>query len=236
MTLPTVATAARNNAEWCATVCASHAVPSSFGTDAWTAHLRAPILYPDAVTLEPTVTVAQLLPRIDAGVGCSIKDSFATLEHMPAGFRVLFDAQWIGREPAVAAEGAWTPVADAVELRVWEVASARDDTPTDLFRPELLEPLTVAFLAERIGRMIVSGAVLSYGADVVGVSNLFAENGDLDTAWTNATAAAATYFPNAPIVGYESGDELAAARRNGFEVLGRLRVWINDADASRAVE
>ena len=76
--------------------------------------------------------------------------------------------------------------------------------------------------------MIVSGAVLSYGADVVGVSNLFAENGDLDTAWTNAVAAAATDFPRAPIVGYESGAALAAARRNGFEVLGPLRVWIND--------
>jgi hypothetical protein len=231
---PTVATAARNNAEWCATVCTTYAVPSSFGTDAWTAHLRAPTLYPDAVTFEPTVTVAQLLPRIDAGVGCSIKDSFATLEHVPAGFRVLFDAQWIGREPAVAGECSWAPVADAIELRAWETAWSGDDAPTDRFRPDILEPLTVAFLAERIGRMIVSGAVLTYGANVVGVSNLFAENGDLDTAWTNAIAAAATYFPNAPIVGYETGDDLAAARRNGFEVLGPLRVWINDADGSRA--
>ena len=126
---------------------------------------------------------------------------------MPPGFRLLFDAEWIGREPAVAGEVAWTPVADAVELRAWETAWAGGDAPKDLFRPELLEPLTVAFLAERIGRMIVSGAVLSYGADVVSVSNLFAENGDLDAAWTNAIAAAATYFPRAPIVGYESGDD-----------------------------
>jgi hypothetical protein len=231
---PTVAAAARNNAEWCATVCATHGVPSSFGTDAWAAHLRSPPFYPDAVTFEPTAAAAQLLPRIDGGPGCSIKDSFATLEPMPAGYRVLLDAEWIGREPAAAGDfSAWTPVADALELRAWETAWAGDSS-TDLFRPALLEPLTVAFLAERIGRMIVSGAVLSYGAEVVGVSNLFAENGDLDTAWTNAVAAAATYFPRTPIVGYESGDDLAAARRNGFEVLGPLRVWINDADAARA--
>ena len=191
----------------------------------------SPPLYPDAVTFEPTVTAAQLLPRIDGGAGCSVKDSFATLDLAPDGFRVLFDAEWIGREPATAGDDRCVDARrrSRIELAPWETAWSGGDAPADLFRPALLEPLTVAFLAERIGRMIVSGAVLSYGADVVGVSNLFAENGDLDAAWTNAIAAAATYFPRAPIVGYESGDALAAARRSGFEVLGPLRVWINDA-------
>jgi hypothetical protein len=231
MMLPSVAAAARNNAEWCAAVCGSHGIPSSFGTDAWAAHLRSPARYPDAVTFEPTVTAAQLLPRIDGGPGCSIKDSFATLAQPPAGFRVLFDAEWIGREPVAAGDtDMWTPVADAVELRAWETAWSGGDAPTDVFTAALLEPLTIAFLAERIGRMIVAGAVLSYGADVVGVSNLFAENDDLDAAWRNATAAAATYFPRTPIVGYESGAALEAAQRSGFETLGPLRVWINDSD------
>jgi hypothetical protein len=35
-------------------------------------------------------------------VGCSIKDSFASLDLTARGFRVLFDAQWIVRRgPAI---------------------------------------------------------------------------------------------------------------------------------------
>jgi hypothetical protein len=227
-----VAKAARNNAEWCATVCSSHDIPSSFGTDAWAAHRRSPARYPDAVTLEPFRTTGQLLPRIDGGPGCSIKDSFATLEHLPPGFRVLFEAEWIGRDSATGDDGgAWTPVADAAELRAWDTARPDDNSPADVFRPALLDDPAVVILAQRVNHAIVGGAVLSYGANVVGISNLFASDGDIDAAWEHALRASATHFPNAPVVGYESGDDLAAALRNGFATLGPLRVWINEPDA-----
>ena len=228
---PTVADAARNNAEWCAAMCASHGVPSSFGTDAWAAHLRSPDLYPDTVTLEATTTVGQLLPRVDAGPDCSIKDSFATLEHLPPGFRILFEAEWIGREPASTDDATkeWTPITDANELRSWEAAWADDDAPTDLFRPALLDDPAVVILAERVNQAIVAGAVLNRAAGVVGVSNFFTNALDREAEWANAIASTAAHFPDAPLVGYERGDDLAAALRNGFVAMGPLRVWINDA-------
>ena len=36
---------------------------------------------------------------------------------------------------------------------------------------------------------------------------------------------AAVIRPGLPIVGYERGEDLAAARQAGFTVLGPLRIW-----------
>ncbi len=92
------AAAARNNADWCAAVCRSHGIQGAFGAAAWTSADRTPRYYPDAITLHPGATPADLLPRIDtASVGCSVKDSFATLDLTPDGFTELFGAQWIHR-------------------------------------------------------------------------------------------------------------------------------------------
>jgi hypothetical protein len=90
--------AARNNAELCHLVCGG----GTFAPDAWTSPVRTRDLYPDAVTLVRGVEPEGLLARVDASVGCSIKDSFADLELAPYGFRVLFEAEWIhGPEPIV---------------------------------------------------------------------------------------------------------------------------------------
>jgi hypothetical protein len=233
--LPTVADAARNNAEWCDIVCRSHGIPTMLTGDTWNTTRRSPPLYPDAVTFDPAVTAGHLLQRVDAGPGCSIKDSFATLELEPHGFHVLFDAEWIGRDAGAApGAGALEPLTTADELTAWEAAWGGDAAPTGRFRPALLGEPSVVILAARVDRAISAGAVLNFGAGVVGVSNVFANDGDLDAMFAATIAAAAQWFPNAPIVGYESGAALAAARRSGFEVLGPLHVWINDADARRA--
>ena len=59
---------------------------------------------------------------------------------------------------------------------------------------------------------------------MVGISNVFGD----ESAWAGCLAFAATHFPGMPFVGYERGDDLAAARRHGFEPAGPLRVWIRD--------
>ena len=71
-----------------------------------------------------------------------------------------------------------------------------------------------------------SGALLSLGGGVVGVSNLFAPEGEQDRAWVHALAAAARYCPGLPVVGYEHGDGLATAVQAGFTPLAPLRVWM----------
>lgn len=91
------------NAAWCDLVCAGR-----FGPRAWTSPRRTPEYYPDAVTLTPDATAADILPFVDGSAGCSVKDSFATLE-LP-GFSILFEATWIGCGPGVPEPG-WRRVA-----------------------------------------------------------------------------------------------------------------------------
>src|SRR5262245_42731752 len=100
-------------------MCQAHGVPSVFYGDAWTATRRAQMFYPDAVTLVPGEV--SVLDRIDASPGCSVKDSFVTL-NLP-GFSTLFEAQWIARTPGsmsgpYALE--WSIVASPLELAAFD--------------------------------------------------------------------------------------------------------------------
>ncbi|GGW27569.1 hypothetical protein [Streptomyces xantholiticus] len=87
-------TAARNNAEWCEAMCRAHGLPGTFGSRAWTNPRRTPPLYPDAGTLSEDATADDVLAAIDraGGGGCSVKDSFGSLDLSGAGFDVLFEA------------------------------------------------------------------------------------------------------------------------------------------------
>jgi hypothetical protein len=94
-----VRVAARNNAEWCHRVCASHGAVGRFDDDAWTCGVRTPPLYPDAVTLVPGCGLESVLARVDRGAGCSVKDSYCDLALDVAGFVVLFEAKWLWHLP-----------------------------------------------------------------------------------------------------------------------------------------
>jgi hypothetical protein len=207
-----IAKAVRNNAEWCDAMCRAHGISGEADDDVWAWPVRTPPYYPDAVTLHPSATAAALLARIDSGPGCSIKDSFATLD-LP-GFTVIVEASWMYRPPGPAHGEKWS-VATASDLPEWERAWGE---PLGLFVPTLLAD--TLFLAARRGGRIVAGAILNRTDDVVGISNVF--GGD----WAGAVATAGRLYPDLPLVGYEAGDALAAARRQGFEVLGPLRVWM----------
>jgi hypothetical protein len=220
---PFVLAAARNNAHWCGLVCRSHGVVTRFDPDAWVAVSRSPTMYPDAVTLDPAVDPADLLPRIDQSQGCSVKDSFASLELAEAGFQVLFDAEWIFQEPPEAASipAGWTVVSGSDELSDWGVAHGGGP----VFRQELIADPDVVIVAVRGEEGVVAGAIGNRSDGVVGVSNLFSTI-DPDRVWAGAVAAIAAHFPGHPLVGYEAGDDLAAAHRAGFASLGPLRVWL----------
>jgi hypothetical protein len=193
--------AARNNAAWCDAVVRSHGLGGRFDDDAWTCPQRTPPYYPDAVTLVAEVDVTALLARIDTeSPGCSVKDSFAAIDLSAAGFEVLFDAEWIASPASVA------PVApdDGFTL----ARSSEDDS--------------IATLASIEGQFILNRA-----AGAVGVSNVVAAAGAEDAVWRAAIAWAARLFPGLPVVGYESGDDLAAPLRHGFRSVGPLRVWLS---------
>jgi hypothetical protein len=232
MSLPTAAAAARNNAEWCDTVCRVNGCTGRFAGDAWTTAQRPPPYYPDAVTLAPTATGDAILRRVDTSAGCSVKDSFTTVDLSSHGFRVLFGSEWIGRAadraPGARTATPWRTVEDASELAEWGAAWADGPEVSSPFGPGLLDQPHVIVLAGHRRGAVVSGAILNRSATVIGCSNLFALDGDLDAAWEAAVIAATNWFPGAAIVGYESGAALVAARRRGFESLGPLRVWIKD--------
>jgi hypothetical protein len=178
-------------------------------------------------------SVRELLARIDTSAGCSIKDSFATLDLGAYGFSVLFDAQWIVRpatEVAPTSTGlAWEVIREPEDLTRWERVWRGDDGPEGLFRPELLTNDAVVFLAARRHDQVAAGAVLNRASNaVVGISNMFSDALDVAACWSDCIATASSMFSGATLVGYESGEMLESARAHGFEATGALRVWVSD--------
>ncbi|MEY2418033.1 MAG: double-stranded uracil-DNA glycosylase [Actinomycetota bacterium] len=90
-TLADTATAARGNARWCSS---QGGVRGRWTDTFWYAPRRTNEFYPDAVTLHPYADEDDMLARIDASPGASIKDSFVTLDLSPHGFKVLLEGHW----------------------------------------------------------------------------------------------------------------------------------------------
>lgn len=243
--------AAYNNAAWCAAVCRD----GGFTAQAWSSPRPTPLYYPDAVTLTRDTDTAALLAGIDTDTPhASVKDSFAALDLAPAGFEVLFGAEWIHRPagaPGAAPALAWSRIAGPEELVAWETAWDGEES-TGLFHPGLLAGTTgeiaetgeageaaetgetgetgeIAFLAGRDAEgRILAGAAVNRTGTVVGVSNAFSADGTPDDeAWTGALTLTASLWPGLALVGYESGDDLATALRHGFTAIGPLRVWVH---------
>jgi hypothetical protein len=226
--------AARKNAEWCDIMCRTHGIPGRFDPDAWVDPRRTPPYYPDAVTLDPAALDERILDRIDTITpGCSIKDSFATLDLSSFGFEVVHEAEWIHREPRSAPNSSdttmrWMALEKDVELMAWEAAWDVEGAHRGLFRPALLHDPSVKILGGHVEGSIVAGAIVNRTRDVAGVSNLFTKIGDLDGAWSGCLGYLDRTFPGSAAVGYETGDDLSAAHRQGFVSVGRLRVWLKE--------
>jgi hypothetical protein len=173
------------------------------------------------VTLAPGE--AQILHRIDASPGCSVKDSFAALD-LP-GFETLFEAEWIARGPAPAMAPStfeWSLVGSPIELAEFDQAHSG----SDLFVPALLQsPQVAVFGGWRDGR-IQAGCVANLSGSVVGLSNVFGPDEALTAVWVDVVGALTARFPDMPIVGYEREYDLEAAMSCGFKAIGDLRVLV----------
>jgi hypothetical protein len=220
--------AVTNNALWCDAVCRSHGYPGVFSARLWINSDHGLDFYPNAITLCPDVSAAEIAPVRDLSRRYAVKDSFARLDLVPDGFKLLFGAEWIARTPA-AGPGqpglSWGTVTDAGELGRWEAAWAQGEAAGGpLFRPELLTDPRCAILACRRDGDLIAGIIAYTAAGVTGISNLFGA-GQL---WASALQAVTALRPHLPIVGYEHGTGLAVARRAGCQALGPLRVWARD--------
>ena len=235
--------AVRNNADWCDAVCRARGVPGRFTEQLWVNEHATPPYYPNIITLQPSSDallheLADAIARVRATVDqLSIKDSFADVDLSPHGCRVLFDARWIARPHTLAAPASsipgveWSIVRDAAGLGAWKIAWDREIMKVDpIFGPDLLRNDGVAFIAAHRDGVIVAGAIANKTAGAVGLSNVFVRDSDPGNAWAGCVAQAMAWSPGMPIVGYQSGAQLAAALDLGFEPLGPLRIWIAAAN------
>jgi len=231
--------AAYNNAAWCDTVCSTHFGPGEFARDHWLSRHGVPEYYPDLVTLtgvedvsRQTGTLAALM-RDAPGRSLSVKDSFDCLNLGALGFAPLFDAEWLlaselgphGSEEAADVE--WVSINDDADLARWEQAwrpSAGSGKPR-LFRPDLLSKPGINFVYGLIKDAPVGGGVLATAGGVTGLSNMFTSGIATEVVLQGLARMAWARHPALPLVGYESGADLEAARRVGFGTVGRLRVW-----------
>lgn len=247
--------AARNNAEWCRSVAASHGVASRYELDGalWAAESPTPVGYPEAVTLEPGLDASAVLAAVTSRcpAASSLKDSFADLDLAAAGWKPRFNASWIVDDPSGApsspGEGPLdgprlAPVSTAAGLARW----ARAHRLPDAFAAPLLATpgvlvLGAAAAAPDAGAgagatawpgdgLPVAGGVLNRTDEVVGLSNAFGGGSELFAALRREASAR---WPGLPVVGHESDSSLADALAAGFRPLGPLRIWIRPAQSVR---
>lgn len=233
------ADAARNNAAWCAAVCGAHGCAGELTGSYWLTRAPTPPGYPNLVTLAPAAAPAleavRELERARPSAAWAVKDSFSVLPLETAGFRLLFEAEWILRPAQLAhprAGGRWVRVRSESELAAWEAAWGESASQPRVFLPALLGRSEVAILAglDDAGA-VAAGVVANRSGDAVGFSNFFARE-EREARRAAGVEAARREFPGLPLVGYESGRDLAECRALGFLPLGPLRVWLREGAAT----
>ena len=215
-------------------------MPGEFQETLWLNCLGGPRYHPDIVTL---AGAASALRQMEAIAGCArspretewtVKDSFRCLDLGGHGFEPMFDAEWIGMKSSLAdlrrspEDLQWMRVGSETELVGWErrwAATASDAGKSRLFPSSLLSNPDVGFVFVVANGAPIGGGIVNRGADVVGISNVFAPSIDTQGVWTGLARAAAAMFPGLMLVAYDRGHELAAALRAGFTPLGALRIW-----------
>ncbi|MFL5668777.1 MAG: hypothetical protein ACJ77U_05270 [Chloroflexota bacterium] len=229
----------RNSLHWYEAIFRTHGLSGTSADGVWSSHDDVPPYYSNAMTLNPSpvepqiAALRELASTLDRA--WAVKDSFATLDLGALGFKALFDAEWIWRDPTQAAETdaegvAWRKVASAPVLAEWERAWRDNGSPTDraVFLPDLLSDRTIALFAAYQGDSLVGGCAANVSSEAVGFSNFFAADGDTESLRAGALAVVGTFGAGLPVVGYEGGEELERARRIGFQPVGPLRVWVCD--------
>jgi hypothetical protein len=236
--------AAHNNAAWCSAMCGAHGDAGHWTASAWLRSTPAPPYYPNLVTLQPLIDgslLAALLLEIPPQGGCGVKDSFARLDLVSHGFRVLFGARWLWRQPGTPLPPAalldWRMVDSPAALSKWEGAWWRQAEPhaagarPRLFPDALLDHPDLRFIAGHDGPRLAAGGVWSRSqapgaAAVLGLScNFGGVDGDASVP-AALVREAERWCPGLPQVGYGSAAAEAQALACGFVTVGALQVWV----------
>jgi hypothetical protein len=206
-------------------VCFAHGTVGRFLVHTWVNAESVPRFYPNVVSLTTGASdideqrqIVRMLLKSNLPGRWAVKDSFHTLDIARLGFDVLAEANWIRKaEPRAAT---------MVSGLAWE----RAKTGGEAFPPDLFSDDNFAMFSGKRDGAVVAGGTLYRSDGVVGVSNVVAESDEAPAIWRDLAMLSASTFPGTPLVGYESGDELKAARKAGFEVGDPLRIWVKGRD------
>ena len=202
-------------------MCFAYGTAGRFLVHTWVNAEPVPRFYPNVVTLtageadiaEQRQAVRILLKSHLPG-RWAVKDSFNKLDIARLGFEVLHEASWIRKQQP--------KPAPMVSGLAWERAGPGGEG----FPAALFGDGNFAMFSGRRDGAIVAGGTLYRTDKVVGLSNVVADADDEPGVWRDLSSLAASTFPNLPLVGYESGDELRAAHKAGFEIGDPLRIWV----------
>jgi hypothetical protein len=218
---------AANNADFYGAVFDAQLLTWTRDRSCWVSTEQPPPYYSQLVTLSPENTIEQLAKIMDLrwllSHPWSFKDAFCTLDVASDGFEILFEAQWIWRDPAkVKRPDGWVQVKWPAQLRKWEAAWAANGSPTpvQVFKEPLLADPYVFVMAQLHNGEIVGGAIGNISDGVLGLSNVFGAS------FAAAADAVQSLNGDLAVVGYERGDNLVAARGCGFTEVAPLRVWM----------
>jgi hypothetical protein len=228
---PRAIMAAKNNADLYTAVFSAHGLDFARKPYGFIGQDRPPPFYSNLSVSLPghadTVTseLRALSKKFDAGIG--VKDSFCELALKENGFAVLFEASWIWRAPVGDVDPGWVRIDSAAGLQSWEAAWKQSGSPTPhrMFPEAILERADTIFLGHVVDGAILAGCIASLSDDCVGISNAFSVSNSSEV-FAQATAAVSGLVPDSPIVGYESGDDLAHALDAGFLPVGDLRILV----------
>ena len=206
-------------------MCFAHGTAGRFLLHTWVNAEPVPRFYPNVVTLtsgeadlaEQRQTVRILLKSNLPG-RWAVKDSFYMLDLARLGFEVLQEGNWMRKQQPKASV--------MVSGLAWE----RAEPGGDAFPVALFGDGNFAMFSGRRDGAIVAGGTFYRADKVVGLSNVVADADDEPAVWRDLSTLAAMTFPGLPLVGYESGDELKAAHKAGFEIGDPLRIWVRARD------
>lgn len=227
---PRAIMAARNNADLYVEMFRTHGLAFKCEAFGVVAHDTPLPFYADITISEPEQRelALRVLRRLhqNGRKRAVIKDSFCEIGPDAADLEPVFHAEWIwNASQAATVPYDWRRVDDVDSLASWQAAwnSGQTPAPFDVFPPAFLERSKVFAFARYASGAVTGGCIVNLSQDCVGLSNVFATTSH-QTDFAGAMLCAHSLAPDKPLVGYERGEDLIAARAAGFETVGSLQV------------
>jgi hypothetical protein len=235
-----LAAAIENNVDWCERVCKVNGLSPQRTATAWTSAVRTPKLYPDAISLSVDTTADEILEVIDLSEGCSVKDSFATLDLHPYGFSILLEDSWfyfsaanlgdgnvdpLPAQGGVKSEPIWETVTTPANLAEW-VTAWQQSNDSDALHPNLLNDPTLDLIWARSSNQVLAGAIVNRSENANGLSNYFSLSLNDVQIWRSCVTHVCANTPGLAVVGYVTESNLSLMKEAKFAALGPLRIWI----------